>query len=398
MQQRPEQCCALQLILKYIKCIKKNVCFSIDISDKDLFATIFFFRILSIKLYQFLFYNAFEEFKIFGIECPFSHLHYCEPVMGGAPGDRVQGEKRRRRRWRRGGVCWRRLECPRTTNGADTTGLPFTAYLPIGDEGIGCMVARDKEVDMQERAEKIENSKACKDYKDVKIGWLPRYSKDGVTEKGRKSLIARMRCGNETRGNMYEWRKCRLCGKENEDMRHISTTCEKVESWKGRMIDMLSDDGAGCVQKVLEQYERIYGSPMPLFEQTKKNTNAFDNTRITYNGNILNNSVFNYTTYQSRPSPSTSTGYNMDLSAERRSEERPDLQVLSSKQTRKRKGAEIVKPTSLPSRFKEGQPSLCITFGSLVYEQTVMSRYEPQGEALCIATGVNPDFQETIAH
>ncbi|TGZ50739.1 hypothetical protein DBV15_09312, partial [Temnothorax longispinosus] len=92
-----------------------------------------------------------------------------------------------------------------------------------------------------------------------------------------------------------------------------------------------------CVQKVLEQYERIYGSPMPLLEQTKKDTNAFDNTRITYNGNILNNSVFNYTTYQSRPSPSTSTGYNMDLSAERRSEERPDLQVPSSKQTRKRK-------------------------------------------------------------
>lgn len=28
-------------------------------------------------------------------------------------------------------VRWRRLECPRTTNGADTTGLPFTAYLPV---------------------------------------------------------------------------------------------------------------------------------------------------------------------------------------------------------------------------------------------------------------------------
>ncbi|KYQ60154.1 hypothetical protein ALC60_00560 [Trachymyrmex zeteki] len=28
-------------------------------------------------------------------------------------------------------VRWRRLECPRTTNGADTTGLPFTVYLPV---------------------------------------------------------------------------------------------------------------------------------------------------------------------------------------------------------------------------------------------------------------------------
>lgn len=57
--------------------------------------------------------------------------------MGGAPGDRVQGEESCDGR-RNGGtkeeerrVRWRRLECPRTTNGADTTGLPFTAYLPV---------------------------------------------------------------------------------------------------------------------------------------------------------------------------------------------------------------------------------------------------------------------------
>lgn len=65
--------------------------------------------------------------------------------MGGILGDKMQQERRRRRRrrlrWkrRRGGgeggeekrVRWRRLECPRTTNDADTTGLPFTAYLLV---------------------------------------------------------------------------------------------------------------------------------------------------------------------------------------------------------------------------------------------------------------------------
>ncbi|KYN06295.1 hypothetical protein ALC62_02787, partial [Cyphomyrmex costatus] len=37
--------------------------------------------------------------------------------------EETEEEKRR--------VRWRRLECPRTTNGADTTGLPFTVYLLV---------------------------------------------------------------------------------------------------------------------------------------------------------------------------------------------------------------------------------------------------------------------------
>lgn len=57
-----------------------------------------------------------------------------EPTKGGGGQRRWPGPGKRRKRrwrWRRRRACWRRLECPRTTNAAGTTGLPFTAYVPV---------------------------------------------------------------------------------------------------------------------------------------------------------------------------------------------------------------------------------------------------------------------------
>ncbi|XP_071645330.1 uncharacterized protein [Temnothorax longispinosus] len=64
--------------------------------------------------------------------------------------------------------------------------------------------------------------------------------------------------------------------------------------------------------KTLEQYSR----PVPLPERTTKDPGAVDKT-----------------------SSSTSTGYDINPPAERRSGDQPDLQTLLSEQTRKRKGA-----------------------------------------------------------
>ncbi|EGI68726.1 hypothetical protein G5I_02578 [Acromyrmex echinatior] len=50
-------------------------------------------------------------------------IEYREEKKVGRRSEETEEVKRR--------IRWRRLECPRTTNGADTTGLPFTVYLPV---------------------------------------------------------------------------------------------------------------------------------------------------------------------------------------------------------------------------------------------------------------------------
>ncbi|KYM98825.1 hypothetical protein ALC62_10455 [Cyphomyrmex costatus] len=123
----------------------------------------------------------------------------------------------------------------------------------------------DKEVDEQERGEKVRSSKSCEAY--AWVAGIPGYmSKNRRRTDGKKiQMVARWRCGNELKGNMYwlkeEERKCRICGKERETLRHVKR-CMNNEEGCDQRIDVLNKDGRGYewmakVQKIRrERMER----------------------------------------------------------------------------------------------------------------------------------------------
>ncbi|KYN07242.1 hypothetical protein ALC62_01800 [Cyphomyrmex costatus] len=125
----------------------------------------------------------------------------------------------------------------------------------------------DKEVDEQERGEKVRSSKSCEAY--ARVAGIPGYmSKNRRTDGKKIQMVARWRCGNELKGNMYwlkeEERKCRICGKERETLRHVKR-CMNNEGGCDQRIDVLNEDGRGYewmakVQKIrrerMEERER----------------------------------------------------------------------------------------------------------------------------------------------
>ncbi|KYM97814.1 Putative nuclease HARBI1 [Cyphomyrmex costatus] len=94
-----------------------------------------------------------------------------------------------------------------------------------------CMKKRDQKEwagESMERkrylGEKVRSSKSCEAY--ARVTGIPGYmSKNRRTDGKKIQMVARWRCGNELKGNMYwlkeEERKCRICGKERETLRHV---------------------------------------------------------------------------------------------------------------------------------------------------------------------------------
>ena len=107
---------------------------------------------------------------------------------------------------------------------------------------------RDIEVDEQERGEKVRRSRSCKNYE--RVHGIPEYIRKCGRKEGKKMVkIAKWRCGNEERENKYwmkeEDRKCRLCGKEREDVEHLKKNCEYVKKKGGSNLRVLNEDGRG---------------------------------------------------------------------------------------------------------------------------------------------------------
>ncbi|KYN38116.1 hypothetical protein ALC56_07516 [Trachymyrmex septentrionalis] len=107
---------------------------------------------------------------------------------------------------------------------------------------------RDIEVDMQQRGEEVRTSRSCKNYRNV-IG-IPEYIRKSKKREGKKmQMIARWRCGNEERGNMFwmneEERKCRVCEKEREDIKHMKEECVLLKKERWNRIEVLHEDGRG---------------------------------------------------------------------------------------------------------------------------------------------------------
>ena len=119
-----------------------------------------------------------------------------------------------------------------------------------GGEVIGQLEERDREVQAQERFERIEKSRWNKWYKEIRTVGLPRYLKEYGKEE-RLVRIARFRLGNEMKEGRYwereEERRCRLCGWELESWEHVVEICmgERERGGRERIREILEEDGRG---------------------------------------------------------------------------------------------------------------------------------------------------------
>lgn len=105
---------------------------------------------------------------------------------------------------------------------------------------------RIENIKKKARRERIKNSKYNKNYK-ILTEEVPVYLR-GRKGKKERSIIARFRCGNQTRGNQ-KWRteeekKCRICGKEIESLEHVVKECELTKD-EMMIEEFLNEGGEG---------------------------------------------------------------------------------------------------------------------------------------------------------
>ncbi|KAG7198958.1 hypothetical protein KM043_015921 [Ampulex compressa] len=97
------------------------------------------------------------------------------------------------------------------------------------------------------RLERIGNANYNSWYEKIVAEGVPLYLQ-GKRKRVERRLIARIRCGNEARGNQYwrdmEDRICSVRGKDKEDMDHIVRECMGTkEDWA--VEELLKEDGSG---------------------------------------------------------------------------------------------------------------------------------------------------------
>ncbi|EZA46498.1 hypothetical protein X777_00096 [Ooceraea biroi] len=135
-----------------------------------------------------------------------------------------------------------------------------------GREIRGEIEERDKEVQQQERFERVQKSRWNKWYKEIgKIG-LPRYLREGRKEE-RMIRIARFRLGNEMREGRFwegeEKRRCRICEGEEESWEHVVEVCMGGGEMGGRegIRGILKDDGRGdgWMKRLQERRREVEG-------------------------------------------------------------------------------------------------------------------------------------------
>ncbi|KYN08221.1 hypothetical protein ALC62_00796 [Cyphomyrmex costatus] len=111
------------------------------------------------------------------------------------------------------------------------------------------MTRRDKDIQKQEREDKMRSSKYNESYVRIKTEAVPKYLREGGKDK-RMIRIARFRMGNEMRRGRYwedeERRVCRVCGAEEETWDHVLKRCAKwKEDEKEMSLEDILDEGGG---------------------------------------------------------------------------------------------------------------------------------------------------------
>lgn len=109
--------------------------------------------------------------------------------------------------------------------------------------------SKDREVQDQERYNRIERSRYNKRYRNIKTIGLPRYIMIGKEKRERIKYIAKARCGNVERSRKY-WEKgeevrCKICMCGEESWEHWISECAEIERWNGSVEEVLCDEGKG---------------------------------------------------------------------------------------------------------------------------------------------------------
>ncbi|XP_043580129.1 uncharacterized protein LOC122566641, partial [Bombus pyrosoma] len=101
----------------------------------------------------------------------------------------------------------------------------------------------------EERRKRIRESKYNRHYRNITKDEMPKYLEGRMRWKDRK-VTARLRCGSETKAEEY-WKeerdkRCRLCGREEKDLRHVIEECELTGGSKD-MEKTLNETGEGLM-------------------------------------------------------------------------------------------------------------------------------------------------------
>jgi len=114
-------------------------------------------------------------------------------------------------------------------------------------EMLQTFLERTERREKEERRQRVNESRYNNYYKRIITEGIPKYLEGRKKGKDR-SLIARYRCGNETRGSQHwreeEDRKCRICGEEEENLAHILKECETTKS-ETTFEDFIGEEGKG---------------------------------------------------------------------------------------------------------------------------------------------------------
>ena len=120
------------------------------------------------------------------------------------------------------------------------------------------MAEKDIAIQKQEDYNHIERGIYNKRY--IRVIGRPQYLSNHKTDAAR--TVARFRCGNVERGNRYweelEYRKCRICGEEDENIEHWLQSCDGLREDEMTREEILQGDGRGLqwMESVLKEIRK----------------------------------------------------------------------------------------------------------------------------------------------
>ena len=165
-------------------------------------------------------------------------------------------------------------------------GLSEIAMNELGENKWKCVKERDREVDGQERGEKIRASRSCVNYERAWGDGLPKYMRICKRNEGKKmQLIARWRCGNEELGNRYwlteERKACRICGWERESLDHLVWKCVGIAERREEGMEVKREDGRGYEwMRMIERMRRERGERERVREREKEREREGERDRV----------------------------------------------------------------------------------------------------------------------
>ncbi|XP_050471575.1 golgin subfamily A member 6-like protein 22 [Bombus huntii] len=112
------------------------------------------------------------------------------------------------------------------------------------------IIEERKKRETEEREKRIRESKYNRYYRNIAKEGLPKYL-EGKMKWEDRSMVARFRCGNETRAREHwkeeEERGCRLCKKGEKDLKHVVEECE-ITGGARNMGEVLKETGGGLAE------------------------------------------------------------------------------------------------------------------------------------------------------